>query len=455
MDAIICNAGKGSRLGALGIQRRKCLFRDPHADKSILWYQLDALHEIGIQRVVIVSPEGDTQIKAEVIRLHDRHPGMEIVCVPIASHYILESIQAGVQYTHADNIVRLDGDVCPLNRSDLDALQSFPGNALCCYKVVPGLFDNATPDFRYNETGRISFWDEGDESCWAWSCMDVWRKSDLIRILDHSSGEDGTYFFKQVNWIQDSDPDLEIEMVEIPPVYEIDTPADIDRLMRQWDRLAEKLEEDSLQYWKGIEAYPAFTIDKEALWIIDAELVLEFLKEGYSLLELGAGTGRLAQLLLERGTPSRYDIVEPNPNWAHSISESFSRNFRVQVFPQTVSEYNALHTGEVADLAIAFGWATYLIHDDSLHRSLAGLPAKRLLLKAPEPPQERFSRLRVDHFSKELGTHYISLYRSASETCRLVRNAGWIVTELRRSIYPEPMESAYGSRTFLIVAERP
>jgi hypothetical protein len=277
----------------------------------------------------------------------------------------------------------------------------------------------------------------------------------LIRAVEYSDGEDQTYFFKQVNRIQDNNTPIPVDIVEIPSVYEIDTPEDIERLMAQWDRHAVTLEEQSLQYWKGLDTYPSFSVDKEALWKIDAGLVLEYLKDNDHLLELGAGPGRLAKLLLGQAKPSLYTIVEPNPHWCRSIAESFAENSRVRIYPKTVIEYNASNGDGWADLAIAFGWSTYLIHDDSLHRSLAGLPAKRLLLKAPEPPQERFSRLRVDHFSKEIGTRYISLYRSASETCRLVRNAGWIVRELRRNIYPEKRESTNGSRTFLIVADRP
>jgi CTP:molybdopterin cytidylyltransferase MocA len=452
MDAIICNAGKGSRLGALGIHRRKCLFRDPHADKSILWYQLDALHELGVQRTVIMTPPADTQIQAEVLRLHDRHPGMEIVCVPVDAANVLESIQAGLAHVRAERVVRLDGDVCVLNRSDLLGVREVAGNAICCFESDPAALTPSTPVVR---DGRVSFWTPGDAPSPVWSCIDVWRREDLARVVEHPGGEGGVFFFERVNRFQQTVPAATVGAVSIPPVYEIDTPEDVDQLIAVWGRHAAALEEESLRYWTGLEAYPTFTVDKEAQWAADVDLVLEHLNEGDRLLELAAGTGRLAASLLSRAKVSHYAIVEPNPNWSKAIAERFAGETVVEVFTKTVAGYVEGNGTQAADLAVAFGWAPYMIHDDSLHGSLARLRCTKLLLKAPEPPQERFSRLRVDHFSKELGARYISLYRSASETCRLVRNAGWLVRELRRNVYPDHIESAYGSRTFLIVAERP
>lgn len=452
MDAIICNAGKGSRLGALGLHRRKCLFRDPHADKSILWYQLDALHELGVQRAIIMTPPADTQILAEVLRLHDRHPGMEILCVPVDAANVLESIQAGLPQVRAERVVRLDGDVCVLNRGDLLGLRDTTGNALCCCELPASSLNASSPVVR---DGRVSFWVPGDAPRPVWTCIDVWRREDLARVVDQPNGENGTFFFERVNRFRDTVSAATVDVVTIPPVYEIDTPEDVDQLMAVWSRHAVALEEESLDYWTGLENYPSFTVDKEAQWAADVDLVLEHLNEGDRLLELAAGTGRLAASLLSRASVSHYAIVEPNPHWSRAIAETFAGEPSVEVFTQTVAGYVDQDHAGAADLAVAFGWSPYIIHDDSLHGCLSRLRSTKLLLKAPEPPQERFSRLRVDHFSKELGSRYISLYRSASEMCRLVRNAGWLVRELRRNVYPDHIESAYGSRTFLIVAERP
>ncbi|MBI3117498.1 MAG: hypothetical protein HYZ00_02355 [Candidatus Hydrogenedentes bacterium] len=276
-----------------------------------------------------------------------------------------------------------------------------------------------------------------------------------MRVVENPAAEESAFFFHRVNRLQAASPPIAVEIVAIPPVYEIDTQEDLALLTARWDAHAKELEEESLRYWMGLRDYPAFTVDKEALWKIDAALLLEHIKEDERILEMGAGLGRLIEPALAQGKLSRYSVIEPNPHWAQAIADRFVNEPRVRVFPQTVADYVAQEAVEQADVALGFGWATYLIHDGSLHRCLSRLPASKLLLKAPEPPQERFARLRVDHYSRELGTRYISLYRSASETCRLVRNAGWIVRELRRNLYPDHLESAYGSRTFLIVAERP
>ncbi|HOJ67513.1 MAG TPA: hypothetical protein PLH06_01810, partial [Candidatus Hydrogenedentes bacterium] len=77
MDAIICSAGQGSRMGPMGFYMRKSMFRDIHTDKTILWYQLDALQELGISRVVVLYPRKDWQIPAELERVSERFRDME------------------------------------------------------------------------------------------------------------------------------------------------------------------------------------------------------------------------------------------------------------------------------------------------------------------------------------------------------------------------------------------
>lgn len=452
MDAIICSAGKGSRLGELGLYTRKSLFRDTHSDKSILWYQLDALHELGVSHVVVLTPESDTLIPAELARLHDRHPGMKILSRGVSTRNILETIAIGLQHVSADQVVRLDGDVCILNRSNLSALRGYAGNALCAFPAHDYTLNSATPVVHQN---RIAFWKEGTMPGPVWSCVDCWRTEDLARLAATPDTRGDAYFFSRINELQDAHPPLKVETVLIPPVYEIDTPEDLALLTAMWDRQASALESESLQYWLQLQEYPPFSVNKEEQLKIDQELVLEFCKPESTLLELGAGPGRLIQPVLDIRCATRYTVVEPNAFWAREISEAFAAEPRVQVVRKTVSEFVADPAAPEAELAVAFGWAPYIVHDASLHRSLSGLKAKRLLLKAPEPPQDRFSRLRVDHFSPELGTRYISLYRSATETCQLVRNAGWRILKLRRNVYPAALESSYGSRNFLIVAERP
>lgn len=456
MDAIICSAGKGSRLGPLGFFMRKSMFRDPHTDKSILWYQLDALQEMGVENVVILHPRGDFQIPAEVKRLADRYSGMNFCCVPVSTRNICETVAIGLAHTRSDRIVRLDGDVCVPERTGLMNLKNVEGNALAYFKP--------TEDIQVNERtviikngGCLDFWRPGDDCAKIWCCIEIWNQQDLHRLVEGIPETDQPHFYQRVNACSAESSPLVWKPVEVPVTYEIDTPEDIRLLMDFWDRRAKDLEKRALDFWVNQQAYPSFSVNKTEQLRVDVEIIADLVQGGQKLVEIGAGEGILMGELLRRRFPARYRVIEPNPFWISRIREQYGDNPAVFTYQGTLEEWNQ-HQSEqddVDDVALALGWAIYIIHDETLHRNLFGLKARKLILKASEPPQDRFSRLLVDNYSPDIGGHYIALYRSVTEMCGILRHAGWLIKEIRRNIYPAEIESRYGNRSYLIVAERP
>lgn len=454
MDAIICSAGKGTRLGALGLYRPKSMLRDPHTDKSILWYQLDALRSIGVERVLVMHNDSDSQVPAEIARLHDRYPGMPIACIPVRTVNIVQTIRKGLEHTTASQILRLDGDVCVLSLDGLEPVRDFDGNGLCCCE--PADSDARSPHTVYFDGGGIHYASETATGGPVWACIDVWRREDLERVTREGTGDAGLLLRDIINRrLQEGS--LQLETIMIDRVLEVDTPEDVLLLEQAWDELARKLGENTLAYWTGQRDYPAFSVDKRAQLQIDEGLVLERTGPGQRVLEVGAGPGNMLLPLLEKSRVALCQVVEPNPFWCKAMAGRFAADPRVRVFEGTLSAWNQSPEAAQSDIdvAVAFGWATYIIHDDILHRNLVTLRARKLLLKAAEPPQDRFSRLLVNHFSQDLGAHYIALYRSMSEMASLLRYSGWCIREIHRDIYPKSADSHYGNRNYLLVAERP
>ncbi|MFO7974579.1 MAG: NTP transferase domain-containing protein [Candidatus Hydrogenedentota bacterium] len=453
MDAIICSAGKGTRLGALGLYRPKSMLRDVHTDKSILWYQLDALRAIGVERVFVMHNASDSQVPAEIARLHDRFPGMPMQCIPTATANIVQTIREALEHTPADRILRLDGDVCVLSLDGLAPVRDFYGSGLCCCE--PRQCDRESQHTVYFDGSGIHYGAENGAAGPVWSCIDVWRRQDLELITQNASNDPGLLFRDLINQcLRDG---LQMDTIMIEQVQEVDTPEDVLLLERAWDQLARQLSEKTLAYWTKQKDYPSFSVNKRAQLQIDEALVLERIAPGQHVLEIGAGPGNMVAFLLEKSGAASCQVVEPNPFWCRAIAERFSGNGRVRVFEGSLSAWNSSPEGADGDVdvALAFGWAPYIVHDDVLHRNLAALRARKLLLKAAEPPQDRFSRLLVNHFSQDLGAHYIALYRGMSEMASLLRYSGWCIREMRRNIYPESIDSRYGNRNYLLVAERP
>jgi len=455
VDAIICSAGQGSRMGSMGFFMRKSMFRDIHTDKTILWYQLDALQELGISRVVVLYPRKDWQIPAELERVSERFRDMELRAVPVQTRNILETVEVGLTHVASDHVIRLDGDVCVPERTGLLPLKEVDGNAIACFSSPPGY--PVSEHTCVVQDRQLRYWHHGMNSFRVWSCIERWTTNDLKRLLEYGRTRGYPLLYQCISDLTMADPPLEWEEIEIPVTYEIDTPEDARELVNFWDRRARELEVRALSFWVAQDAYPRFSVDKQAQLRHDIDIVLDLVKDGQKFLEVGPGEGQLMEAILQQHSPSRYRAVEPNPRWIARLEQKFQGDSRVQCFNGTLEAWNqqCQDTDDCDDIALAMGWAIYIIHDETLHRNLFGLKARKLVIKAAEPPQDRYLRLLVDNYSPEIGGHYIALYRSVSEMCSIVRHAGWLIREVRRSIYPPEIESRYGNRAYLIVAERP
>lgn len=447
MDAIICNAGNAIRLGKLGETIKKCLFRDPNTDKSILWHQLDALNYIGVENAFIVIKEDDKVIPVEVNRLKYRFPKMNLKCVSGHTKYMMDSIKVGLNNVTSDTVIKLDGDVCLLQPDSLKNLIGKDGNILCIYKMKDIHKKNGTPIL--TEDGYLDFFENYPNSEYSWSCIEMWKTDDLKNIVDNCPEKEKNMLLYNINkYIKN----LNIDCIEIPCVYEIDDTDDYSILLNKWKEYNIELENKCLEMWKNFSEYPKFSEDKTLRINIDTEIVKKYCNNNESVVDIGAGIGDLSESILKHIVYKKYTLVEPNRFYCDFIKQNMEEKYKnVEIINKSSSEF--LELDNEYDTSLMLGCILYFIDDENLIKNLKRLKSKKLILKASEPDVKKFSRLLVNEYSENLKSHYISMYRSLSEVCKILRNSGWNIKEINRNIYKEN-DSKFGNSSFIIYTER-
>jgi dTDP-glucose pyrophosphorylase len=444
MEAIICNAGSGTRLKEIGRHFiNKGLIKDPNTEKSILWYQIDALNYIGIKNVyVVVSTTTNDAFKVEVEKIRGRFNNMNIQCVTGNTSTMIDSIKTGLSFTTDQMIIKLDGDVCPIKKDILSGLQNLKENYICIYKMEK---EHKKDGSLVISNNKIELY-ENDPSCeYAWSCIDIWKREDLQYILDVCYECDKGYLLKNINRHVIN---KKINKIEIPTIYEVDDILDYNNLLKKWEERSRELEKNAVQMWRNFKEYPVFGGVQISKTTRDFELFKEYFESGI-LLDVGAGTGLFTDFALKEYSNLEYIFLEPNKYWCELASEKYNIKSIQKTFGEYLKEDN-----KKVDFTIMFGSIIYMLNDCELINNLSTLNSKKLLLKASEPDIRLFNRLLVHEFSKRLGFEYISLYRSCNIVCDILRCAGWRIIEVRQNIYTEDIDTDSGNKTFMIYAER-
>jgi len=185
------------------------------------------------------------------------------------------------------------------------------------------------------------------------------------------------------------------------------------------------------------ESYPPFPhIKKRRLHELNW-LVPRLAGNGTSLLDIGCGDGALVNCL--------YHLMDLELQ-ACDFSEKLMRGVNPRI-PTFI--YDCREPGELphTDIGVIAGVFPYLFEDAEVLNLLAHIPAPLLFVRAPCGKDER-----VDAFSKELGSHYKSRYRSV-EAVRDLLLHNYNVVEAER-VYPDDIESAYGTKQWYFTARR-
>lgn len=105
-----------------------------------------------------------------------------------------------------------------------------------------------------------------------------------------------------------------------------------------------------------------------------------------------------------------------------------------------------------AGITLMSGVINYAFDDKALRTMVGNVRSPRLYVRSP---CSTGGDQLVNHYSEALGTEYAALYRTPKSVKALIEAEGhFVVADLRR-IYPDELESPYGTRQYAFWAVRP
>ena len=197
----------------------------------------------------------------------------------------------------------------------------------------------------------------------------------------------------------------------------------------------------SSKFWRDCKEYPQFSGARDIRHRCELNMLLPELRAGDRVLDVGCADGALMGALLMH--------VNLGQCYGCDIAETLAR-----LVPPGVSwtSYDAYDGGRLpeADFAICGGVAHYL-DDAALARMLGdvAMASPKIYFRAPCSP----TRTSIDCRSDALGANYAATYRTRGELTEMLDGAGW---EAERSdrIYPDEIESAFGTRQYYFLCNR-
>lgn len=317
------------------------------------------------------GPAADKQIKSEVERLRNQASGHDRAVCGGGDEEYSQVNRCGPGTSPGSRVLRVGGDVHVESHPIWPDCATAPAMRYvgCC----GGWLDEAYPVVR---GGRMVPWDAG-----------LPRGADLGLHRSVAAGRPGEISgeshpggrrisLHRINRLQEETPGAGAEMVTIPAGVRNRHPGRLGRLLKA-ERACLPARRRSLQYWMGLRDYPSFTVDKTKLWEIDAAMLMT--RAGW---RAGArnrrGTGQDNEYpVFVAGHPAVRDCrakmhIGPR-RWR--IGTGTSR--ACASIPAHCADYPT-PGGDVseADLAVAFGWAPYLVRDSCAHQSLCGICAR-------------------------------------------------------------------------------
>lgn len=127
--AVILAAGRGSRMGNLTLDCPKCLL--PLAGKPMLQWQLDALHNAGINRIILVAGYKEEKLQGEFKKiLNPRWAETNMVHTLLLSFpHLTDDETLLVSYAdivyrqeHVERLQNMEGDICLTYDADWETL---------------------------------------------------------------------------------------------------------------------------------------------------------------------------------------------------------------------------------------------------------------------------------------------------------------------------------------------
>jgi len=156
----------------------------------------------------------------------------------------------------------------------------------------------------------------------------------------------------------------------------------------------------------------------------DLNFIAERIADAKSIIDIGCGDGGTMMAMREVSGISDFHMWDQSRDPLPAIPET--------------------------DVAVLLGVTPYLFSDADVHRLLAAVPAKKVILRSPCTmlPEDEV----VSTYSEALGAEYAAIYRTVPNLTAMLGRRHNILESGR--IWPDEIESKFGTRQFVFVLAR-
>ena len=202
----------------------------------------------------------------------------------------------------------------------------------------------------------------------------------------------------------------------------------------------------SEEFWKTRKEYPPVTCNFKRRYL-DVGIVLKYIENANSILDLGCGEGQILLMLRELSNIKKY--------YGYDLSEIFINNLvkRWGNYPGLEAKVvNFIETDDIpiTDVCICMGVMLYILNDNDLEYMLSNIKSNILICRIP--CNLDVDRLEIDKFSKEFNFNYAAVYRTLPEYVSILSKF-FNIKSIDRC-YPDEIESLYGSKQFFFVCKK-
>ena len=204
------------------------------------------------------------------------------------------------------------------------------------------------------------------------------------------------------------------------------------------------LTDSAKRFWQSQNAYPEYNANIQLRRLYELNYLVPKLQDINSLIDLGCGSGSLIRCLRELTPIKQYEAFDLSPQLIKKLDGlsdvntticDFSKDI-IKIFPTT-------------DVAICTGVLNYLFSDRLVLKFLERIQASILYFRVICSDKEEI----INHYSKDLNANYASIYRTLDGQIKLLRDK-YIINEDPERIYPDELESKYGTKQYYIKCKK-
>jgi SAM-dependent methyltransferase len=199
------------------------------------------------------------------------------------------------------------------------------------------------------------------------------------------------------------------------------------------------------KFWISRKTYPPVTCNLERRYL-DLGLILKYLNNYDSILDLGCGEGQILLMLRELTDIKKFYAFDLTSVFIDNLIKKWGTWPGLDAKTINFSKINELPR---TDICICMGVMLYL-SDVLLREIISKISSKLFIIRVP--CTLRKDRLEIDKFSEEYQFQYAATYRTIPEYISILSEFFEILTIDR--CYPDSIESKYESKQFLFVCKK-